>query len=79
MAGLAHGAGDGGDGGAPPLAGVLLGPGRAGVRGGQRGVGVAAAAAVQVEQRGADALGADVEAEEERRGGGHPAAVLTGE
>src|SRR5262249_23631216 len=58
--------GDGGADGGPPLEGVLFGPG--GLRGGrgQRGGGEGTTVTGRVEEGGADALGADVEAEEQR-------------
>jgi len=63
--GSGEGGGDGGARGAPPLLDVLLGPGGVRVEGVEGGGGVAATGALEVEEGGADALGADVEAEEE--------------
>ena len=63
--------GHGGAGGGPPLIGVLFGPGRLRMERLQRGDAEAATGAGRVEQGGADALGADVEAEEQGRGSVH--------
>ena len=63
--------GHGGASGGPPLSGVLFGPGGVRVERVQRGDAEAAAGAGRVEQGGADALRADVEAQKERGGGVH--------
>src|SRR5207249_4363158 len=72
--------GHGGAGGGPPLIGVLLSPGRVRVVRVERGDAEAAASAGRVEQSGADALRADVEAEIKRRGvhGGEEGQKKTG-
>ncbi len=61
----------------PPLRRILFGPGRTRMMGVERGRGVAPAGAGGVIEGGADALGADVEAEEERRFKRHGAAWHT--